>query len=476
MDGMNRENLNMAMPPEKEKKSGGAIRFIIPVVVFVVLVAVVLGVAIATGTIGENKRKTIGKAIAKTCAQSRDGISGVWEMEEYADMFSEEQMHIDADIDITDLGNMEMQINSDKERCGMSMDISAYGMRLGEIYLYMDEEEIRMTLPELDDYVFYVDLTNIEDDLEEFIEEYDFDDETADYLRALSANEQNKNSGSETLDEATEQFVDGLMDILAKSKVKVEKTSDKTLTVNGSERTCKGYVMTIPSDNVADMVLLYKEIYEENEPFRSYLDGIMQSFVGADLEYEDVIEIFEEIAKEQREEDDLEVYYYIYDGIIAQMSFENENLSFEWNVYGGNFPLENMDLTYSFGTSEFELTRNGSMDGDVYYAEYEILFDGDGIAFDVEYDKKQGDIALEIEYDYYTMFISGNIDKTVPGEELAISIDTIELDDMEIMSGDIVISNECEDIEMPEGELYNVLRMDEDDWYEILWEMMEFLY
>ena len=64
----------------------------------------------------------------------------------------------------------------------------------------------------------------------------------------------------------------------------------------------------------------------------------------------------------------------------------------------------------------------------------------------------------------------------MPGSEYFITIDTFKVDGEEIFYGDITVSNECGEIEVPEGDLRNALKMTEDDWYEILYEIAYSLY
>ena len=468
------------MDEMKEKKSGNAVKFIIPAAVGAALALILLIVAVATGSLGKNPRKTLANAVDKTFTLSGDALKETWQVDEYADMFKDEQMHIDADIDLSGLGTMEIQVDKDKERYGMLMDIGYYGISLFEANLYMDEEEMRLGMPDAIDYVLYVDFATFDEDIETFIENYDIDDDVADELRALGEELQNMGAAddaedAETMEEAFEQFQDALRSMCTGAKF--TETGSKDLTVNDSERKCKGYVVTIADTKIAEFFSAYKEIYENNKAFRDYLNRLMTSSMGFEVDSELVLEAFDMLSDECLEVGDFQIYFYVYDGVLAQVFFEYGEMFFEWNICGGNFPLENMDLTFAYGSDEFVIKRSGSLDGADYEAEYQLSEDGEDLTLTVELDKEDGDFRVELEEDYYlSILLKGKIEKTVPGSEYEIIIDTLKVDDEERLYGNITVSNECEEIEVPEGDLRNLLKMKEDDWYDLMGELYRYFF
>ena len=72
--------------------------------------------------------------------------------------------------------------------------------------------------------------------------------------------------------------------------------------------------------------------------------------------------------------------------------------------------------------------------------------------------------------------LEGEIERTVPGSELTLSIDTFEMNDTELLAGDITFSDEAGEITKPEGERRNIMRMTQADWYKILFEIAGNLY
>lgn len=464
----------------KEKKSGNAVKFIIPAAVGVALTLILLIAAVATGSLGKNPRKTLANAVDKTFTLSGDALQEIWQTDEYADMFKDEQMHIDADLDLSGLGTMEIRMDRDKERYGMLMDIGYYGISLFEANLYMDDEGMRLGIPEAIDYVLYVDFATFDEDIETLIENYDINDTVADGLRTLGEELQNMGTaddaeGAETMEEANEQFKDALRSVCTGAKF--TETGSKSLTVNDRERKCKGYVVTIADTKIAEFISDYKEIYENNKAFRDYLNRLMTSSMGFEVESDLVLEAFDILSDECLEAGDFQIYFYVYDGVLAQVFFEHGEIFFEWNICGGNFPLENMDLTFAYGSEEFVLKRSGSLDGADYEAEYQLSENGEDLILTVELDKKDGDFRVELEKDYYlSILLKGKIEKTVPGSEYAITIDTLKVDNEEFLYGDITVSNECEEIEVPEGDLRNMLKMTKDDWSDFTTDLYSYIW
>lgn len=471
-----------AAAPAPEKKPNNALKFIIPIVVLLVLVAILAGVALATGILGGgNGKKEVTSALMTTFTESGDALKEVWNIDGYEGMFDNKQMSIDADLTVADEVGLEVQYNKDDQISGMYMDVSYLGSSMVEAVLYMDEEEVSLGLPNLIDYVFYVDRTTLEEDIQNLVDNGMIDEETAESIITLNQGSQDLSGAEDEIEQGGQDILNAIKDIY--NEAEVEKADSKTLEVNGEDQDCKGYVITITAQQLSDFFLAYKEVYEENEAFRNYVNQLVAMELGYDsveefLEYEDPAEEFQNLADEALESEyELTVYFYLYDGVVAQIYVEEDEDNYlEWNIKGGNFPLENTELILVIDGEEGTLSRSGSMEDDSYSAEYALDIAGEELYMDVEYDKSNGDFSIDI-YDYYSdCVISGNIESTIPGSELVIEIDSFELDYEEILYGDITISNECGDIEKPEGDELNVMELSMDDWYEILEEIMYSMY
>ena len=468
--------------PLPEKKPNNNIKLIIPIAVLVVLVVILVGVAFISGNLGAgNGKKEIAKAVVETYTESQKAIKKVWGLDEYKDMFEDRQMSLLADLNVEGV-DVEMEYNMNDKISGIYMDIGYWGSSLIEAVFYVDEEEISLGVPNLTDYVLYVDRTTLEKDIYNLVEEGMLDEETAEALITI-------NQGSQDIEEGADSEIrQGALDIVNKAKeiyndTDVKKTSSKKLEVNGSERDCKGYVITVTAPQIEAFFLKYKEVYEENEAFQNYFNQFLTLETGFDtteemLAYLDPAEELKELADgAAKEKKKYEIYVYLYDGVVAQLYFEeNEDNYLEWNIKGGSFPLENMELKFVTGGEENYFSRSGSIEKDIYTVTYAVEIAYEELYLDLEYDRDSGDIDISL-YDYYNdLTLNGNLDKKTPGSELVIDIYDLEIGHERILSGDITISNKCGEIEKPEGHELNVMDMKEDDWYSIMSEILYGMY
>ncbi len=464
---------------EGKKPKKDIIKFVIPAAVCVVLVVIVACVAFATGVLG-NKSDVVVKAMTKAFADSMEAMGDAWKIDGYENMFEDGQAYIEAELTAVDSVQVGMEINARQELYNAHMDIGYYGFSFLEADLYVDEDEILLGAPNLIDKVFFVDRTTFDEDIERLALEYDLEEEIVEGLKALNMGSKDTGNTNEELESAGKEIRDAVLDMMKETEVR--KTDSKKLTVDGKARSCKGYVLTIAGNQAADVVLTCRDVYEGNESFRNYVNQMimgMEGYASVEemLEYDDPSKILEGWADELVKEGDTDIEFYIYKDVLAQIYCKDKDVVFEWNMEGGNFPLENMELSLSSDSTEFSLIRTGSMEGDKYLADYELDADGDESTLSIEKSKRDGDFRFELTDYYDEVLLEGGVREDKPGVEFTIEIDTLELDGEELLRGDILFSNAYEEeIVKPEGEKVNVMELTEDDWYDILWDISENLY
>lgn len=469
--------------PAPEKKPNNAVKIIIPIAALVLLVAILLGVALATGKLGGGSgKKEVAEAMSATFTQSGDALKDIWDFEEYKEMFKDKQMSFSADLTVLDDLDMQVLYNIDDTVSSLYMGASLYGTDFIEALFYADEKEFNFGLPGLIDYAFYVDRTTLEDDIWNLVDEGIIQEEDAENLIILNQSGQELTNTDNDLEQGGKDILEALKAIYQKSEVK--KIDSKTLEIDGEDVNCKGYVVMITPKQIADFFIAYKEVYEENEAFRNYFNQILAMQEGYNsaeelLEHMDPAEELQNLADEAVQEikEDIEICVYLHDGLIARISYEEDRDNyFEWNIKGGNFPLENTNITLMIDGYEIYVSRTGDEKKGLYSANYTIGLDYETFYLDIEYDTGNGDLEIEA-YDYYDeIFFSGNLYKSVPGSELEIEIYSVEIDYEEVLYGDIVVSNECGEIVRPEGEEFNLLEMTEDEYYDILSEIIYSMY
>ncbi|GFI45078.1 hypothetical protein IMSAGC019_00388 [Lachnospiraceae bacterium] len=470
MEGMDKGS----MEPEK---TGRAMKAIIPAAVLAGLVLLLLGVAYATGSIG-NKKKALAGAIENTFTQSLEAMGKAWQLEEYQGMFKDGEYSAEADFRMGGLLQLEMLVNGNTQAYGAKIDLGYFGSSLFYAQLYVDKGELLLGIPYISEYVFRVDRETFEADVENLARQGLLDQETAGYLESL-------NEGSRKVDFKDEELKQGMLEIAKDVKdifysLEVEGCESRELTVDGAVRSCKGYRAALTGEHMAAYILDIKRVYEKNEAFRDYCNELVAAAAGFGsarelLGYYDMVGLLEETASELGEHSPIDIYFYTYKKRLARIYAQpEEGTSFEWNFYGGSFPLENMELAISGHEGEIKLARRGSLSGSAYQAEYEVEDSWEDITVTLEYDKEKGDFRFQ-GYDGYggisTFLLEGKLKKSIPGKKLVVSIDSFSLGGEELLAGDIKVTNQCGDFELPEGERLDITKMTQKEWEEFLQEI-----
>lgn len=448
------------------------------------LLLVLAGIAAMAGLFGSKKRLLI-NAVANVFTESADAVGEVWAFDEYREMFADGKLSMEADFSVGDGVQVDMNVSRDGDISGALVGIGYYGSSLFQADIYADKEEILIGAPSLTDTVFYVDRTNLEEDLEWFIEEYELDSEIADMLRSYNEESRKNTDVYEELGRAVGRLTGAFSEMY--DEMKVEKADSKNLKVDGEGRSCKGYKLTVSPEQLRELLAVVREVYGSNEAFRLYMDNMLAASFGygsrqefsEDYDLDKFFSGLEELIAEKEQE--VTVTFYVYHKNLSYLMAEFwDGVSVEWNVYGGSFPLENTKLTMTNGSAVNVYSREGSLMGDLYKAKYQIDNDGSKTEVSLEYDRAKGDLELAIYADYglYNLnyVLEGEIDRAVPGSELTLRIDTLEMNDTELLAGDITFSDEVGEITKPEGKKQNIMRMTQRDWFGILMEISGSLY
>lgn len=416
----------------------------------------------------ESKKGAIKKALVNTFAESGKAIGEEWGFSDYLNLGIKDQGTVGLELNMAGMGSIDIQMVKNKDVFGGYLSVGYLGSSIRVADYYLDDEELRILVPMLSDSVFFIDRSTLNDDLDGLVEKGRVDEETAEYLKALnmgSVDAAEYYSGMNAANDKILQLVSDLYD-----EVEVKKISAGEFMVNGTQRKCKGYELKIINDQIADFYLGIRRICEEEPEYADYMRGILESGLGISLtgepgEDDSLDQVLQETADYFREENYyINVEIYIYKDTVAHMQMDLAGkINVVWNVYGGNFPLENMELVASAENSGatageiFRLERGGSQEKDLYRADYRIVFDGDDAAIGLEYWKNNGDFSIEIGDDDASIEVEGGITKADSGKKLVIGLDTIAYDGEEILSGELTVSGEAEEIEKPEGDMVNLL-------------------
>lgn len=203
-----------------------------------------------------------------------------------------------------------------------------------------------------------------------------------------------------------------------------------------------------------------------------------------------MLDTIKESAEELRDidEDDIEdstfyVNVYVYDEKVAHVEVtepgDEDEVWLVWGIEGGNYPLENTYFEFTYDGDELEIYRNGSMEDDEYWVEYELVDTyGTSYVMDVYYTPETGEFEIDVMEDeaWNLLYTYGTFEKT-DDHTIEVEVEAFEVDEEEILSGDIVLKDECDAIAKPEGSKeINILTMPMEEWEELIMEAYMALY
>lgn len=468
--------------PEEPKKKDNSVKIVVGllIVAVIALIAVIIFMFTRKG-VSSDPKEAVEEALEATFEESGEYLADVWDLEQYEGMFEGDDFSLEADLDVTGGINVNMLMQQKDDVIGFNVEAESFGITIG-LDGYIDDREVRVALPGMLDYVFTVDRETLSEDIWNLVDEGMIDEETAEEIIALNEGQiQSDNLSVETAEKLGGAVIDSWTKFYDKASME-EMKDTKKLEVNGQNRDCQGYQLSITYGDAADFIEEIVALYLENEEVKAVLDAEMISsgYSESDLEdiYDELNKEIDDFLEDLREdsEESIVIEIYLYDGKIAQVYTKVDKTEFEWNVQGGNFPLENTSLTISDRYSELELRRTGSMEKGEHRAEYVISDGYEEFVIDVRYEKETGDYYFDFLYDDDSMlFMTGTLEKE-DDSTLVIVIDSFDIDEEAIFDGTITISDECDDIDKPKGEEKEVLFMDEDDWDDIYYEIIFSLY
>lgn len=468
----NNETTNVPVSPipkDPEKKSSNKV--VIGVIAGIIVLLFAAALALIFSGLFKDNRKTVADALKATFSESGDYIQEAWGAERYEGMFEDHTYTVDAQINLQGGIGLDMVLQKNENCTGLYADGSLAGSSILEMQVYEDEEEIRLALPGMADCVFTVNKATFREDVQNWVDMGMLDQQTVDEIMELYDQGQNDEMDSEVYEKLQKEIIESCLTFFNKCEVK--KGKSRKLTVDGKSVACDGYILAITGENLAEFAENLKAAYQENEESVKSILSLYDS-MNIEFDLEEIYASLDEIAESSRSsEEEAEIEIYLYKGRAARIYMEiDEDDSIEWNIEGGNFPLENMDLVIEEeGETVFEIKRTGYERGG-YHAEYELSDNYDTYMVELEYSKDSGEFSLELSErgygdDYSILYTFGSFEKS-GDSAIDISIDALDIYEKSILTGDITIENICGDIERPEGTEKNLFLLTDDEWLEIM--------
>ncbi len=138
-------------------------------------------------------------------------------------------------------------------------------------------------------------------------------------------------------------------------EIKIESTGSEKYEVDGKERNCKGYTMTITGDDMADIVEIACDTFAES--MQKEMDDLWSEIED---EFEDSMD---DLIYELEHMEDIDISYWLYKGKFACVEVEYDgDLAFGIQFLGGDFRLQNVEVYDEDGDTFFIV--EGERDGD----------------------------------------------------------------------------------------------------------------
>lgn len=406
-----------------------------------------------------SKRNKVALAAYKTAKDSTIGevlLKG-------SGIYGSDKKTVSIDGDISAFGysaDVEATIaeNCKKGLFGINAKADVAGVLDQSANLYFDDSMIAVSLPDISRDVYSYNYKNEGDgfiaDLIDESTKGDISDVNS-VLKCLSDIMKKTSAGNRAVKKAV---------MKAYKQVDVTSQGRDEFEVDGKDRNCKCYEMTITGDNI---VFLLSELSDAStsvygEIIEDALENIA-NLTGEDLSDFDINDedTFEELADEFSDMDDIVIDFYIYGGKLAAVETEIDRAKLTVEFRGGDKRCSNIVFTFKEGNSKESIKLKSEMNGNT--EEGAIYYDKTSIA-SYEYNTKTGryNISVPSEGSVQGVFkVSGHEIKT-----------TNEINSSRL-SGKINVSiTDKARISKPKGSYFDIGDADEDELEEIVDELM----
>lgn len=239
--------------------------------------------------------------------------------------------------------------------------------------------------------------------------------------------------------------------------IEFEKAEVRRWKVNGKERKCKGYRMTVNEDNIAR----FWEAFDEST---------LKSMKGETKDaVDDMLDVINDAVKDM--EFDADISFYLYKKKLAAVVIEADDVEIRVEFQGGDYRMQNMVVAVENDDFSDELTIENKRKGKTETTTIEA---GDNEII-IVYDAKSGEVSLESEIYGQRCSLEGIYKHS--GSEVSYALEDIRadgrsmLDDMELK----VYARKKTGIEKYKGEKFDLGNASEEDFEKLADDLEEYV-
>ena len=494
-----------------------------------------MGVSSVFGGLFKNKNDIVSNALTEIVNTMDEGyLEDTFGIKDLYKMASEGSVRMEVSVGADDImgfyipveGKLAFSRDPSNSAVLLEAAAEAASMDLGTMSAYMDDKVIAVAAPEIIDEVFTL---NYSDDLakqlgnSELFDRINMEDKDIEFATSMIADTNRVLAGKEKRFKLKEIYDRYKKTTKAAERLKdameVEKAESRKLTINGKEKTYKGYKVRIPSKAIAEFVKTAGKFIATDEELKNkefaYITQMMTAermmegyhYDEARDWAEDKMEMFldelqsgseeaEDMVREYLEDIDLLLYvdgkgHAVY--LDAECTVDNMTLETEMTFHGGARPMAEMDgeVKLSAGGSRLRLKveRTEESTADSFRSETTVRTNGNGanlkVAASMEYDKKRGDFEFSVRGSSGGMQFQAGIEGAVidykKGKSLAVDIDSVSVKAPYFswsgdLGGHLSIEPLSGKLKAPEGKVFDVIAADEDDWKDVIDEIQSEIY
>lgn len=485
---------------------------------------------IVGGGLFENENDIVTDAIIEIIKTADDGfLEDTFGVNELSKLVTGGAVHVGGSLELDELPELET-FGSGSGLLEFSRDVSnqavlfsgtaeIFDMELGSAAVYMDDKKLMAWVPDSLDQVFTL---NYADNLDEQIdgsflaEQIGMKGEDAEFASNLMTDINQVMVGKKKRFDIAEIYnrckettkaADNL-----KNALEIEKIDAKTFKVNGKEQKCKGYDVVVPKKAIAEFVKAVSEFIVSDDQIKenelAYItDSLTVGRMLSGIDYDDA----RDWAEDQTDElidglkaggdeiedfvkdymDDIELVLYVDKKghavyLAAQTSIDEYqvyDVEAEFTFAGGAVPTANMegsiDVVSRGDSFRLDVEKIEKTTKEKWESEIEIksttAYDSLKLTLNTDYNRKNGDFEVEAGASTGEYRISAGLEGSVShfqkGKSLTVEINSLDLRDPFMswngLEGSFFIEPLTGGVKAPEGEVFDVLAADRNDWKEV---------
>lgn len=436
--------------PQPKKTNIGLIIAICGIALAAIIAIILIFVLILGGS-GKSKVQQA----AKNTLEEWKNNNTFFEVLDFSDISKskEQTVVVDIDTEISSVGDMSIrtEVASDGKKAQAFGDVEVAGLPAIDYVAELNEEELKVSVPLLNNYVFVYDYRS--DDNNGYLMDA-IDSETVGVINEMLINVYTSlSSKSNGLEESSKK----MQDSLHLSELKFNKLKSAKFEIDDKEVNCKGYSVLLTKEYMGEVLDDYKQIFEEN--FADLYDS-----VGVSVE-----DAMDTLNDELDEVDDIEVKFYIYKKQLAAIELVNteDESTLSLLFKGGDYRAQNISFAED-GSELLAIEGNNSNNTE----EMSFKVDGEEL-FSYKFDTDINKLTFNYSdgWDEFSLNMTINKDK----DKLVLDFGTIDLGDSYI-EGKLTFEKGCEFKDFDDGKEFNVGTADESDFESLITDLSTVLY